>query len=394
MSKGSPSDVGLNCSRFLLFIVNVDWFFLSHRLEIARLAMKKGYRVGIATSITDRLPELKSEGFEVYPLYFERASTGLGATWSLFRQVLIILRRARPDILHLVTIKPVLLGGLAARIARVPAVVSAVSGLGFVFLAKGMRARLVRFFVSVLYRVAMSHPNAMVIFQNRDDQEMVSQLARLPKKKSTIIRGSGVDLKAYSAAPLPDGQPIVLLAARLLVDKGVREFAEAARLVRQNGRELAQTARFVLVGDVDPGNAASLTSEEVEKWRAAGVLEIWGHRKDMAATLAQACLVVLPSYREGLPKILIEAAACGRPIVTTDVPGCRDAIEPGVTGVLVPPRDAEALATAIEELLENPKRCTELGRNGRQLAEAHFDVTEVAARHIAIYDALLKRCAA
>jgi glycosyltransferase involved in cell wall biosynthesis len=379
---------------YLLFIVNVDWFFLSHRLEIARLAIKRGYRVGIATSITDRMPQLVSEGFEVHPLYFERASTGLWKTWSLFWNIFSILRRECPDIVHLVTIKPVLLGGLAARLAKVPAVVSAVSGLGFVFLAKGLRAQLMRFFVSILYRGAMSHPNAMIIFQNNDDRAIVSQSARLPSSKSTIIRGSGVDLSSYQATPLPDdGPPIVLLAARLLIDKGIREYAEAARLIIQRGGKRAQSARFALVGDIDPGNAASLTRAEVEKWHIEGPLEIWGHRKDMATTLAQSSLVVLPSYREGLPKMLIEAAACGRPVVTTDVPGCRDAIEPGVTGVLVPPRDANALATAINEMLENPQRCSEMGMNGRKLAEAYFDVAEVAERHIEIYKELLERYA-
>lgn len=376
---------------YLLFVVNVDWFFLSHRLEIARLARTMGFRVGVACSITDRMPQLMSEGFEVHPLYFERASTGIGATWSLLRQIYTIFRRERPDIVHLVTIKPVLLGGIAARFAKIPAMVSAVSGLGFVFLAQGLRARLRRLLISLLYRGAMSHPNARIIFQNEDDRSKVTQLARISPDKSTIIRGSGVNLDDYNATPLPSDRPIVMLAARLLIDKGVREFAEAARiLLRQDNQDVPQ-ARFVLVGDIDPGNAASLESHEIEAWRAEGHVEIWGHRKDMAATLAQSTIVVLPSYREGLPKVLIEAAACGRPVVTTDVPGCRDAIEPGVTGMLVPSRNAPALASAISELLADRQSCIVMGREGRALAEAHFDVHQVATRHIAIYNELLER---
>lgn len=376
---------------YLLFVVNVDWFFLSHRLEIARLAREMGFRVGVACSITDRMPQLLSEGFEVHPLYFERASTGIGATWSLLRQIYNIFRRERPDIVHLVTIKPVLLGGIAARVAKIPAMVSAVSGLGFVFLAQGFRARLRRFFISLLYRGAMSHSNARIIFQNEDDRSTVTQLARISPDKSTIIRGSGVNLDDYHATPLPSDRPIVMLAARLLIDKGVREFAEAARILLQQNNQLFPQTRFVLVGDIDPGNAASLEAHEIEAWRAEGHVEIWGHRKDMAATLAQSTIVVLPSYREGLPKVLIEAAACGRPVVTTDVPGCRDAIEPGVTGVLVPSRNAPALASAIAELLADRQSCIEMGRKGRALAEAHFDVRQVAARHIAIYNELLER---
>lgn len=378
---------------YLLFVVNVDWFFLSHRLEIARLALKMGFRVGVACSITDRMSQLASEGFEVHPLYFERASTGIGATWSLLRQIYTTFRRERPDIVHLVTIKPVLLGGLAARFTKVPAMVSAVSGLGFVFLAQGFRARLRRFFVSLLYRSAMSHPNARIIFQNVDDKATVTLLARMSTDKSTIIRGSGVNLDDYHATALPAGRPIVMLAARLLIDKGVREFAEAARFVLRQGSKEVPQARFVLVGDIDPGNAASLEQDEIEAWRAEGNVEIWGHRKDMAATLAQSTIVVLPSYREGLPKVLIEAAACGRPIVTTDVAGCRDAIEPGVTGVLVPSRNANALASAITELLANRPLCIEMGKEGRKLAEAHFDVSQVTAQHIGIYNELLERYA-
>jgi glycosyltransferase involved in cell wall biosynthesis len=376
-----------------LFVVNVDWFFLSHRLEIARLALKMGFRVGVACSITDRIPELVSEGLEVHPLYFERASTNIVAIWSLLHQIYTIFLRERPDIVHLVTIKPVLLGGLAARFAKIPAVVSAVSGLGFVFLAQGLRAQFRRFIVSQLYRGAMSHPNAMIIFQNDDDRSTVTQLAGISPDKSTIIRGSGVNLDDYRMTPLPSDRPIVMLASRLLIDKGVREFVEAARIVLRHEDKDTPPVRFVLVGDIDPGNAASLELSEIEAWQAEGHVEIWGHRKDMAATLAQSTIVVLPSYREGLPKVLIEAAACGRPVVTTDVPGCRDAIEPGVTGALVPSRNAPALVSAITKLLGNRKLCIEMGIEGRKLAEAHFDVGRVATQHISIYNELLERCA-
>lgn len=379
--------------RHLLFIVNVDWFFLSHRLEIARLAKKQGYRVGIATGLTDRKEELIAEGFDVYPLHFERASTGIGAAKRLFLELVSVLRRVRPDIVHLVTIKPVLLGGLAAKLVGISAVVSAVSGLGFVFLARGRRAKAMRFLVSILYRAAMSHPNSIVIFQNTDDQSMVSNIAKLPADKSIIIRGSGVNLGTYRFTPLPEGIPVVLLAARLLIDKGVREFVDAAQLLKANAQAGGPLARFVLVGDIDPGNAASLTSDEIERWRAEEIVEIWGHRNDMAAVLAQSTLVVLPSYREGLPKILVEAAACGRPVITTDVPGCRDAIDNGVTGRLVPLRDPVALANEIGQLLDNPLLCAEMGRNARKLAEREFDVMDVAKKHIDIYGTLLKRSA-
>ena len=289
--------------------------------------------------------------------------------------------------MHLVTIKPVLLGGLIARLAGVPSVVSAVSGLGFVYVARGARAVLRRSLVGVLYRVALGHPNQKVIFQNVDDLHSLARVTHLPDTKVAMIRGSGVDLTTYIHLPLPGGVPVVILAARLLADKGVLEFVQAARLLKQR----SCTARFVLIGTVDAANPSSFTKAEVSKWVAENLVEWWGYRSDMPHVLAGASLVVLPSYREGLPKILVEAAACGRAVVTTDVPGCRDAIKPGVTGVLVPVRNSLLLADAIGILLNNPDRCRAMGDAGRKLAEDAFDIRQVVAAHMQIYDELIGR---
>jgi glycosyltransferase involved in cell wall biosynthesis len=246
-----------------------------------------------------------------------------------------------------------------------------------------------------LYRVALGHRNLRVIFQNEDDRASVSALARLPPERSTVIRGSGVDLESFRYHEPEGGRtPVVMLACRWLADKGVREFCEAARALRARAAQGAGPARFVLVGDTDPGNPASLTMDELRKYADEGSIELWGRRADMPAVLAEADIVVLPSYREGLPKVLLEAAACGRPVVTTDVPGCRDAIEPGVTGVLVPVRDAGALADAIDALLHDPARRLEMGRAGRQLAERCFDVRQVVEEHLRIYDQLLRTAGA
>jgi glycosyltransferase involved in cell wall biosynthesis len=293
----------------------------------------------------------------------------------------------RPDVVHLVTIKPVLLGGLAARLAGVPAVVAAVSGLGFVFMARGAKAAVRRWLVGVLYSVALGHRNLKVIFQNADDLRSLAKVAHLPAAKVAMIRGSGVDLARYAHAPMPGGVPVVMLAARLLADKGVLEFVQAARLLRQRGCN----TRFVLAGTVDTANPTSFTDAEVSAWVAEGVVEWWGQREDMPQVLAAAYLVVLPSYREGLPKVLIEAAACGRAVVTTDVPGCRDAIDPGVTGVLVPVRNAEALADAMGALIENSVRCKAMGDAGRVLAEKAFDIRRVVAAHLHIYQELIEK---
>ena len=219
------------------------------------------------------------------------------------------------------------------------------------------------------------------MFQNRNDRDAFVKLGIITAAQSTIIRGSGVDLAEF--APLPESAttPVVVMAARLLVDKGVREFVEAARLLRARGA----SARFQLAGEVDPGNSASIHDAELAVWRKQGIVELLGQRHDIAQVFAAATMVVLPSYREGLPKVLIEAAACGRAVVTTDVPGCRDAIEPGQTGLLVPPRDARALADAIERLVADRELRVRFGQMGRALAEREFDVRSVVEAHLAIY---------
>ena len=204
-----------------------------------------------------------------------------------------------------------------------------------------------------------------------------------------MIRGSGADLSQYCVAPLPTGVPVVLLPARLLVDKGVREFVQAAKILRQRGLS-EQDVRFVIVGRPDPANPHSLHQDELAQWTEEGTVELWGHRTDMPQVMAAAKIVVLPSYYgEGLPKVLIEAAACGRVVITTDHPGCRDAIEPGVTGVSVPVRDAVALANAIHELLSDHARCVIMGQSGRELAVSAFDVKHVVSAHLKIYQELI-----
>jgi glycosyltransferase involved in cell wall biosynthesis len=297
-----------------------------------------------------------------------------------------VLKTVRPHIVHLVTIKPVIFGGIASRLAGVPAVVAAISGLGFVFQAKGWKATVVRSLVGGLYQLALGKRNLKVIFQNADDRETLMQVSGLPREKAVMISGSGVDLSAYTAMPLPPGRPVVVMAARLLRDKGVYEFVSAAQLVKHRSTE----ARFWLVGDPDPGNPASINDAELSAWGSEGVVELLGHRNDIANVFAQSHIVVLPSYYgEGLPKVLVEAAASGRAVVTTDHPGCRDAIEPDVTGLLVPPRDAVALADAIQRLLLDGELCARMGQAGRKLAERKFAVEKVVAETMAVYKELL-----
>ena len=371
----------------LLFIVNTDWFFLSHRLPIAKEALNQGYEVHIATTISDKLIVLRNNGLIVHPLNLHRSNVKIFRLVSEFREILSIMRKVKPDVVHLVTIKPVLLGGIAARLASIPAALFAVSGLGFVFIDRGISAKFRRQAISLLYHFAFRHKNKRVIFQNTDDQSILSNLSKLSLSESVLIPGSGVDLSVYHNQPYPKGLPVVLFAARLLEDKGIREFVQAAKLVNSSGN----CARFIIAGEPDLLNPATIQQEEFDQWQKEGVVELLGYCEDMIEILALSTIVVLPSYREGFPKILIEAAACGRAIITTDVPGCRDAIEDGITGFLVPVRDYKALAEKIYNLLDNPLLCRKMGKAGRSRAEEVFDVNKVVAKHIEIYAELLGR---
>lgn len=364
----------------LLFVVNVDWFFLSHRLPVAQAARDAGFDVHVATTLTGPAEAIERYGFTVHALHIDRQSANPIEAFQLLLSLHALMRRLAPTVVHLVTIKPVLIGGLAARLARVPRVVAAISGLGFVFTAHGVVAALRRGLVLMLYRVALARDGVRVVFQNSHDQALLQSLAGIRDAQVVRIRGSGVDLSQWRMLPLQDGPPLVLMASRLLVDKGVCEFVGAARSLQGY-----RSARFVLVGDVDAGNPSSLSREQVQAWVDEGVIEWWGPRADMPAVLAMAHVVVLPSYREGLPKGLIEAAACGRVVVTTDVPGCRDAITPGITGLLVKVRDTQALAQGIQTLLDNPEKAKAMGAAGRRLAEEAFDVAEVIAHHLTLY---------
>jgi glycosyltransferase involved in cell wall biosynthesis len=371
----------------LLFIVNVDWFFASHREAIADAAARAGYEVHIACAVTTHGERLRGKGFKVHPLNLERRGTSPVGLLQAFREIRSVIASVRPDIVHAITIKPVLLGGIAARLARVPKVVAAISGMGYVFIARGPAATARRVGAQLLYRLALDSPRVTAILQNPTDRTQISRIAGLGPEQLRTIEGSGVDLQQLTPQPLPAGEPVLTFAARLLIDKGLREFVEAATRLKQGG----VTARFIVAGDLDPGNPASVRDDELERWRALGSVEFIGHQKDINALFASSHVVVLPSYREGMPKVLLEAAACGRAVVTTDVPGCRDAVDPGNTALLVPAMTVEPLAEAMRVLIADRARCVAMGEAGRRLAEQRFGIEQVVNAHLAIYREPVRR---
>lgn len=368
----------------LLYCVNDPAFFISHRLEVAKAASKAGYAVHVATRFGIAVEVIKSHGFIHHELPLSRSGINLLSEFRAFLAIWRLCWSLKPQLLHLVTIKPVLYGGVGARLSPVKNVVVAISGLGFVFMAKGYKASVMRFFVKVLYRLALGKRKLRVIFQNTDDQSALINMGATTRDKSVLIRGSGVDLSKYQYFPEKTSMPVVIFAARLLKDKGVVEFVEAARILMSRGLSV----RFQLAGDLDSGNPTSINPLLLHEWRKENVVEYIGHQPDVAQFFIDSHIVVLPSYREGLPKVLVEAAACGRAVVTTDVPGCRDAIIPDITGFLVPVGDSDALAAAIERLVLDHVLRRSMGRAGRHFAEHNFSINDIVTQHLDLYRTL------
>jgi glycosyltransferase involved in cell wall biosynthesis len=341
--------------------------------------------VAIATSNTPGVEVLRLHGFDVHLLPLFPGGMNPARDLQLVAALLRLYRFERPDLVHHITIKPVMYGGIAARIAGIRAVASAMSGLGFLYISNSLVIGALRYALGFPLRFALSHKNIRVILQNPDDIELFVRRRLVPRKSIVLVSGSGVDEAEFSVRPEPRGNVNVLFPARLLWDKGISEYVEAARLVRRTN----PTVRFLIAGAADKNNPRSVSQDILANWVQEGAIEWLGTCNDMPDLLARSHIVCLPSYREGLPKSLIEAASCGRPIVATDVPGCREIVHHGVNGLLVQPRNAAALAGAIQKLLESEELRTKMGRLGRQLVAKQFTLRAIVAQTLNIYRNLL-----
>ncbi len=367
----------------LFFINNVDWGFTEFRLPIAKRAIAEGIEVHLITELTGKYKSedlLKDSGIIVHNVNFNRGSSNPLHLLTLFFKIFFILRKHTPDIVHLVTIKGVLVGGLAARLAKINALVFAISGLGYAYIEQGISANIRKALISFLYKTVFNSKNILIIFQNKDDkEEIISNDKNLPH---IIIPGSGVDLSRFKPVEEVVTQiPKITMISRLLVHKGVLEFAEAAKLIKEQKIK----AHFELIGDLDFDNPASLTLDQFKEIKESGNVVLKGYIEDVTLELESTNLVVLPSYREGFPKALIEASACGRAIITTDVPGCREAVEHKKNGLLVPKENPHELAKAIKYLIENKEERREMGLKSRKIAEEKYSINQIVDTHMNIY---------
>lgn len=375
----------------IILFANTEWYLFNFRLSLAKALQAKGHEVLLISPPGEYGARLQAQGFRWEALPMDRKSLNPLQELRLLAYLCQLYRREQPALAHHFTIKCVVYGSIAALVARVPARVNAVAGMGYVFTNQALKARLLRPVVRGLMRLVLNGRGARLILQNNDDMAAFAKAGLARPELTRLVMGSGVDLARFtprvpSVQARPDVQPTrVVLAARLLWDKGIAEYAEAARQLKAKGLPI----RFLLAGAPDPGNPAAIPQATLDGWQGEGLIELLGQVSDMAALFATVDMVVLPSYREGLPKSLIEAAACALPLVTTDVPGCREVVTHEVDGLLVPVKDAKALASAIERLHLDPAWARELGLAARARALREFDEKIVIGKTLAVYRELL-----
>jgi len=370
----------------ILFVANVDWFFISHRLVIAEEAKKNGFDVIVAAKDTGRSQEIIDKGIQFINLSFSRSGTNLIREFITLIKVFKIYYILKPDIVHHITLKPVIYGSLIAKVLKIKGVVNAISGLGYNF-TEG-RKSLVQKVMLLILKFGFNRKNVVIIFQNENDQKELTELGVIhPSNLIVRIKGSGVDLEKFHESSFPSFDRIkILLPIRMLWDKGVKELREASDILN---KKYYENVEFILSGLADEDNKAGVPASYLNDWQDGNFVKWIGYQKNMVEVYQNSHIVVLPSYREGMPKSLIEACAIGRAIITTNAIGCRECVDEGINGLKVPVKDAQSLANAIETLVNNPSRIIEMGKASRLKAKKEFDINFVLQIHSQIYNQYL-----
>ncbi len=363
----------------ILLFANTDWYLYNFRLELAQTLRANGHEVVLVSPGGEYATRLQELGFRWVCLPMTRRGLNPFTEFSAIMRILSLYFHEKPDLVHQFTVKCVIYGSVACFLLGIHSVINSVEGLGYVFTQTEKNRGWLPGFVKFIYWMVLRP--TWVIVLNPDDRQFFLMNHLVDPNRIVMIQGSGVDTLKYSPRPETGEIPLTILPARLLWEKGVGEFVEAARLLRKAGIQ----ARFALVGDVDAGNPASVQAAQLQEWEKEGVIELWGMKENMADVYAQASIVCLPSYREGLPKTLIEAASCGRPIVATDVPGCREVVRPGENGLLVEPKNAAGLSEALSYLIRNPDIRTTMGTRAREIAVEQFSATRIIPQILSVY---------
>ena len=372
----------------LVYLVTEDWYFLSHRIPMALAAQRAGYDVHVATHVVNGGARIKALGFHLHPLNWRRGSVNPVDLVSIVREVRALYKRLAPDLVHHVALQPSVIGSLAAWGLPVTQL-NAFAGLGSTFTSQSLKSRVVRPVLKTVLRWMLNRRRSAALVQNGDDRDAITAIG-VDAARVFLIPGSGVDVDVLTPLPEPEGGVTLGYVGRLLEDKGLRSLIAAHDLLTQRG----VAVKLLIAGQIDPANPASIPDAEIASWKGRPGVTLLGHVNDVREVWARAHIAVLPSRREGLPKSLLEAAACGRPMIASDVPGCREIARHGVNGLLVPADDATALAAAIEQLAADPALRRQYGAAGRQLVATEFSSERIGRKTVALYDGLLGRALA
>lgn len=369
----------------ILFLVTEDWYFCSHRLPVARAARDAGFEVTVATRIQNHADYILNEDFKLIPIRLKRGNKNPFAELLAIIELIKIYKFECPTISHHVALKPIIYGSLAARITKVPSIVNAVTGFGYIFTSNHLQAKILKPFIKIALKCALKSRKNRIIIQNPDDSRFLKINFGVKQERIVLIEGSGVDLKRFKPTDEPPGIPVIILPSRLLWDKGVKEFIDAAIYLKYRKTK----ARFILVGANDKENPSAVPHDKIQEWLQKGFIEWIGHKENMPTVFANSHIVCLPSYGEGLPKVLIEAASCCRPIVTTDIPGCREIVKHNVNGILIPKHNSIALAEALLLLISKPYLRKKMGIRGRKMVEKYFSEEIIVNKTMSIYNELI-----
>ena len=371
----------------ILYLLTEDWFFCSHFIERAAATQAAGYETIIVARERDHGQRIRAAGLRFIGIEFDRRSMNPLTELRQFLQIVALYRRERPDLVHQVSPKPILYGTAAALLTGVPTIVNAPVGMGYIFSSKDWRARFLRPFVRMAYRCLANPRRSRVVFENIDDLRSFVQEGAVRASDAVLIRGAGVDISLFRPVIRNNPIPVIALIARMLRDKGVYEYVDAAHRLYREG----VAARFILVGVPDPMNPTSVPVETLEAWNGRKGVEWLGWCDDVPRLFEKIDIMCLPSYREGLPKSLIEAAASGVAIVTTDTPGCREVVKHGDNGLLVSVGDSQQLAEALKKLVQDPELRQLMAVRGAEIAAEEFSSDTVITKTLELYEQLLSQ---
>lgn len=383
-----PGVVGSTMKRKkILFFVSEDWYFCSHRLPVAKAARDKGFKVVVVTHVGEHADLITNEGFRLVPIDIERGRMNPLLELKLLFNLWNIYRKESPDIVHNVAMKPILWGTLAGRLTAVPVIINAFAGLGDLYINKELKVLLVRNVLNLLFKLSFRSSKVQTIFQNSDDSEYFKSKNIISESQISLIRGSGVDTDIYKPLPREKNHaaPVVIVVCRMLWTKGIDEFVKSAKILKSQGVNV----RMVLVGDSDEKNPASISKKQLLEWHDSGCIEWWGRRDDIPEILNKSDIAVLPSYREGLPKSLVEAASSELPIIATDVPGCKEIVVNNDNGLLVNYKDVDSLVEALKILIHDAALRKKMGKRGREMVIAEFSQESVVNKTIQLYERLI-----